>query len=1386
MRNALPAGLVSVALICSSLSVFGAPSGQWLFRETFDNYTEQLPPQFTQTGDGTMKLSEHPPVLSKSLLCKPEAGKSFMVYKDFDRKTREAVWTNLDFELSFAFADAAAMEFAVPIQFDKRNLAATVEFRVDGISLNMKGRVAGKSFADLGIPAFVPNNTYTVTFRIADDSITVFLLDRGDLVRIAQGELPRGAAVSGFNFNIKSPVRLYEYALTAIDPAKKLSYRDSSTMPVFATGQPAPKQPQAASPRRQFDIPLAKGDDCVKARVRFGKDPAPKALRLIWDDGKDSSIDVRAFDQQMGFAIVADGKVTNKTVALPDAGIAFSLPKVASRNYFVRPNPAFYTDAQRRDLQKRYAQFPAASETFLDMEFRADAGGANIFLNDNCIMRVASTSALAKIVFSLPESADLYSAVTSRHIEDPSYYPLSTRHVGGESVMKNGRLQLRESVAGAVSGIPFASTDPAYAIDVGRSKVMSGHEFTSNRHLTRTPFEGMPESILFIAPQDYYHKAYVLCALDPDPAKDPVITARIVRFGDIGDAALATSTVEIPRTGKLPPNVRQAGTVKYTTAEGTTNQVPVYLVEIELPIGKILDVLQNEEYQRGKDAAGLGRMGYRHLDFELTGKMDGLYQQCDMRWAPDPRSVSAVQVFGVTLAKAPASFRVRQLVHANAFANDEKPQTAVSVAAARDGKYTFRWDILAVDGQVLKSESRDFEMKAGDSQELTLDLTMPKLGWYGLKYSLLDGPQRIMDHDASFVLLGADTRRAAYDSPYGTWWFRGSHYTTKDPEVICPLMMKAGFRKITLDTGHTEEMLKPWKLTVSQIGDCLSSLPDISRKDQYTEAQLKTFRRLEESIKAFPHCKEIMIFHESFPTMTPAEIYGGAVPTDEASLKRQKTVTEKATWVARYLRATYPDYKICMGNSSIPAMGLAMVLREGFDTSLFDQIGTEAASQSIMPEKLSDVGVAGAWFVRETARAFGKEVKVSGALEFIYRCDRDLGQRRLAEWYARDILLCHANDFTLICPGQIEDIGGPYFNTIWGQNGFLQRGPFLYPKPAYAAVATATRVLDQVKFLRRVPTGSLTAYALEFQRSDGKTVYAFWTCRGEGNMRFQFPENDALEVVNFFGDSETPKGNDVTLAFSESPRYIVASRPVQAVSVLNRSYPADTARAKELKVSAAMDSADGWTLDPSRRLAELTERNYFPYHRASEQFIMRTAQDETMGDCIELELTGTAPFKPMPGNQLKSYDALSEYTVMQPKQPAEIKGKPRSLGVWVKGNSNWGNIIFEVTDAEGEVWRSQGTGGYGCSILDWEGRTSVNFDGWTLVKMPLTEDSPDRIANPGNVMGQWVTNGKGNGIMDYPLTFTGIIPVMYRKALDLKEMAPVTPVLRFKNAGALD
>jgi len=108
---------------------------------------------------------------------------------------------------------------------------------------------------------------------------------------------------------------------------------------------------------------------------------------------------------------------------------------------------------------------------------------------------------------------------------------------------------------------------------------------------------------------------------------------------------------------------------------------------------------------------------------------------------------------------------------------------------------------------------------AGSESDITLPLAMPQVGWYGLHITVIDEHgTALLRHEAAFALLGKDTRTAGYESPFGTWWFSGVHYSTQDPTVAGPLLFKAGFRRTTMSwTKASEEEFAPWQLSLNQI-----------------------------------------------------------------------------------------------------------------------------------------------------------------------------------------------------------------------------------------------------------------------------------------------------------------------------------------------------------------------------------------------------------------------------------------------------------------------------------------------------------------------------------------------------------------------------------------
>ena len=130
----------------------------------------------------------------------------------------------------------------------------------------------------------------------------------------------------------------------------------------------------------------------------------------------------------------------------------------------------------------------------------------------------------------------------------------------------------------------------------------------------------------------------------------------------------------------------------------------------------------------------------------------------------------------------------------------------------------------------------------------------------------------LLKHEAAFALLGKDTRTAGYESPFGTWWFSGVHYTTRNPAVAGPMLFKAGFRRTTMAGPKPARRI----LRHGSSRSIRSSGPSVLRISR-TGRQRRSVAELAIGgmLKRFPHCQYIDLFHESYdPRVYPPEIYG--------------------------------------------------------------------------------------------------------------------------------------------------------------------------------------------------------------------------------------------------------------------------------------------------------------------------------------------------------------------------------------------------------------------------------------------------------------------------------------------------------------------------------
>jgi hypothetical protein len=1123
---------------------------------------------------------------------------------------------------------------------------------------------------------------------------------------------------------------------------------------------------QAAPSAVESQTVVLQNADTMKAEIRVGA-AGKIGLAFKFADGKTQTLLGAVKADAWKRTVEKDGKKVPELTPMPEGTIEFSGPGLRFQ-YHSRPFLQRYTEAQQADLAKVWETLPAASQCWVSLEVRADAAGAELWTDGRYCGRLASESRLTEVSFQLEAGGEVRGQHAFTRADHGQFLALDVRRIARPGVMQEATVSLKPGPQ-QIKAVPMLVADGAGNADVGMAKEMQGlRALETNENTSRTSLDGMKESLHFSVPQAFYHRAWVLCAVDPDLKKDAVLTTRLTRFGMWGrGGAMADTPLTLPRGDEKPgAGMEQVGRVEYTGSTGSPLgsaagqkkiSAPLWLVRVDLKTGDILDILADQ-----KDPNAAMKIG-PYLDFEFLGQCGGLEVQTDRRRKPAPTSTSAVHIFGVTLEKAPAELRLKQAQPGNIFHNDETPETTFAVRANTAGRYELQWEITRSDGRALVKNAKAVDLpEVGSETEITVPLNVPDVGWYGLRVTLADAAgHALIRHDAAFALLGKDTRTAGYESPFGTWWFSGVHYSTQDPAVAGPLLFKAGFRRTTMSWNKlTEADFTPWKLSLNQISwpFRLADLKDWPAAE--TRAELAVGGML----KRFPHCQYIDLFHESYdPRVYPPEIYGEKyVAADAAQAAREDELFELGVKAAKFMRAKFPQLKIIAGNSGGSSGLIAVLLRRGFPRELIDYLGSETTSQTFAPEKLSPNATGGIWLMGETARRFGYDIPLAGCFEFTSRAERDLGAQRHAEWYARDVLTGLAYRFPTISPAGIEDVGNAYYDHLWGASGLCERQPLHYPKPAYVALATLTKMLDRVQLVQQMPTGSSSAHAVEFARGQ-EHIYALWTPRGRCDMEFEFPSETAVTQVEFYGKQRPLKTNSrrFTITADSAVSYVISPLAATRVTAGRRAFPNHQPPAGSSVISK-MDDFAQWQLAPAEQT--LTT----PLRRPG-KFELRQVNDPERGACLELELQreGEVPA------------VVGEYTALRLKQPLPIPGRPHTVGVWVKGDSSWGRVFWELEDANGERWRSSKDSDGG----DWGNQAALDFDGWCFVTFPLTRGSPALQIEPGAGLGQW--QGNLDNQLDYPLKLVGLVVQTHRQSLGLTRMQPVKGTIRLKDVSTI-
>lgn len=1100
-------------------------------------------------------------------------------------------------------------------------------------------------------------------------------------------------------------------------------------------------------------------DTVTRLSLCLGAVKRRASCRVEAKDGKPLELYMEALDAEYRVGLI--GK---EVIALPDScvDIGLSLPGewLFRDQYFIRPHPHWYEGEDRRKVLADWSKLPSATQHELALKIETAGEYIGVWVDDRFVGGSA-VPGYTGLRFALSPGNVLGGVtVVPRPAWRDSYVPVGLQGYRRPGPLNVEELPVARGVA-EVKGVPFEVSAEGDEIDVGVSRWLAEktgpEEFTDN-YYTRSAFDSRPEDVLLAVPTDDYSFAHVLCVVDPDSSKTPVLTLRLTRYlkdyfdsGGRG-AAIADSSIRLEKQdGKWPEGCEQFGIVKVRTAGGEKT-LPLLHVAVPLRCGHIQDVLEEKGIYIGRST--------QSLDLELTKELHHVQTANHGAFSIKPLgNPSAVHVLALTLERAPVKVRLRSSHVGNIFYAAERPAVEVEMvplAARQEPRAPFRgklaWRITDYYGKTTKSE-REVTVPAQSGQKpysVSLDLRQPICGWFAATLTLRDDKRRLVwERPTSFAILPPDTRKAGRESPYGIWWFRSGHIGSDSIEEIAPLLQRLGFRHVC-PSGLGQ---KPEGGELTTYGISISMYAD------YVRAADKGPSLLDQAVREHPGVGWALIFHEcgfGEDLVYPPEFLGREAPKLTEGQKRSfQEWWDKAVAYSKHCRDKHPDVKLILGNSSLPFA--VEFMRQGYPRDLVDAFGDEDLGQSIMPEAPPSAFKSVFW-TKEYAKLYKYDVPVTSCYEWRGRGTNpgNLSELEQAQLYVRDALQGLAYRMPNINPGLLYDCSDSYYYSRWGSGGLCHRYPLLNPKISYVALSTLTRELDQAVYKRYLDTGSPSLYAMEFAKDDG-AVYALWLPRGEREVAITFAKDTTFTLTDMNGNARELKTRSkrADIVVSASPSYLKARGTIE--SLRGGPTSCEPAPAKHTVVDPLTDLQD-WEVvkEPDKEL----DTCHFDFPRHLGEIDRKVVSDDRMRQVLQLTLS-SQPEVPWP---------VSRYIVLKATDSKPAPGKPTSVGVWVKGNSCWGRVFFGLEDAKGERFYSLGAPCGGWSVGDWKCKTFINFDGWNYlsVRLPFKHES----GFYGPPQHNWTCTG-GDGNVDYPIRFTRLVVEMRDKVVYLTDTVEV-------------
>jgi hypothetical protein len=1030
----------------------------------------------------------------------------------------------------------------------------------------------------------------------------------------------------------------------------------------------------------------------------------------------------------------------------PDTKLSFN-GKYGWMSYSVRPDAGIYRADEAVKRLPEWLARPGASEVTYTLELRWNGKTEyELWINGQLLQVLDYTGVPEKFIWvaNKTDDARLSSLRMEPAVASADDVAVPVEQFARAGSLKSARVSLDKPVPASLAEVAGSSRTGIEVAGLGTIKGIGSGDLQS-LFWARSAMNNLDEQRLFTVPQAIYDKAQVLCVSSPEPGKVSQFTLRVTRYGGSRGTAMADSLVRVPDANASDtPEARRVGWV--TTGEGTTQRrLPLWLIDVPIRNGDIADIFQEEH--KGKF--------HSYLDVELLDPLQNAeafqafppnLEIANRSWRPtdkdgtaafgvnQPPATSNVTVFGLAMHKSPARLDLKANTGFQVFYASDKPAFVGSVTADAPGAYQVAWEIADVDGKIVERGNKALSVTTAGTSNVSIPVTQGT-GWYAVRCTLRRGSALLWDQRTSFVMLPPDTRKAGYESPFFGWWFGANHGSDVQLDEVGSLLQRAGIRRADIQGDMPETATSKYGFTASTVG--FAYVGGAKAMNDYRDGKLTLKEAvavheayIREHLEKWPHIDRMLVFHESGARGAPfpSELWGvpalqpvAAVdPNSPTALLQQQGATfgpasesaraeyeknwpkriEYLTAMAEMVREKFPQLKMQYGNDGNSMAIMGELFRRKFPRKYIDTISIEDLGQTMSPERWKLGSLHSAWFLRELARKTGYgDVPITACPEWIGRETEKLGHRQQAEWKARDGLLSLAYGFDTISIAGINDASDGYYYSIWGNGGLCERYPTMAPKPSYAAIATLTRVLDQAKFTRFVPTGSPVANLQEYKKGN-EWVYAFWTPRGQRAMELEFTASEARTLEDTYGRSSTMRGAKVSVTAGTGVRYLTSATQLKSVTLGASAFP-QVEVPKNPVTTIALESATQLTPVDNPYFEGASRRDPFwwmPQYKQG-KFNVTEVVDPEMGKCLEIEL--------VPEGNIRDIDV--EYRYFKFPQPIPIEAG--NAGIWVKGNGGSGQV--ELWTGGGSPWPTRTMIHYG-----WPGIGTTNFDGWNMMQQP--------------------------------------------------------------------